>query len=118
MRRQGRKEINMKNLKIDYETMSEEEIERIYDELYSYKKVNNRKSLAPLFIYLILKEESSSEKHLSQNDIAERLRKIPYEITLERKAIGRIIHNLADSQLGIYSLKGYGTWYDSDGLLG
>ncbi len=108
----------MKKLEIDFRKMSEEEYEDFCDELFSYKKTNKRKSLAPLFIYLILTEESSSEKHLSQADIANRLLKMPYEIELERKAIGRIIHNLADSGLGIYSLKGYGTWFDSDGIFG
>ena len=92
----------MKKMELDYEKMTEDEVEDFFDELYSLKKVNKRKSLAPLFIYLILKEESSEEKHLSQEDIADRLRRMPYEIELERKAIGRIIHNLVDSGLGIY----------------
>ena len=104
----------MKKLELDYEKMTEDEIEDFYDELYSYKKVNKRKSLAPLFIYLILIEESSEEKHLSQDEIADRLRRMPYEIELERKAIGRIIHNLVDSGLGIYSVRGYGTWHSEN----
>ena len=54
---------------IDFDNMTDEEI----DEFYRPKKTNSRKSLAPLFIYLILKDESSSDKHLSHNDIAKKL---------------------------------------------
>ncbi len=112
-----KEEEEMKKCDFDFEKMTEEEVEDLYDEIYSRKKVNKRKSLAPLFIYLILTEESSEDRHLSQDEIADRLRKMPYEIELERKAIGRIIHNLVDSGLGIYSLRGYGTWHSENGLL-
>ena len=107
-------EDRMKQFKIDQANMTEEELEEVYDKLYSLKKTNGRKSLAPLFIYLILTEESSSDRHLSLSDIGKSLSEMPYEIELERKAIGRIVHNLADSGLGIFSMRGYGTWYDSD----
>jgi hypothetical protein len=102
--------------RIDITKLSEEEAELLSDELYSYKKTNKRKSVAALFIYLIIMEHSTSENHLSQNEIADLLRE-EYEVVLERKAIGRIIHNITDSGLGIFSLKGYGTWYDSEGDL-
>ena len=101
---------------IDYMNMTDEELDALDDELYSLKKTNSRKSIAPLFIYLILKEKSSADRHFSQEELAQILSKMPYEIKLERKAIGRIIHNLVDSDLGIYSLKGYGTWYSDHGL--
>lgn len=99
----------MNRFEIDFENMTDEEI----DEYYRPKKANSRKSLAPLFIYLILQEHSSAEKHLSHNEIARHLRDYPYEIEIERKAIGRIIHNLEDSGLGIFSLQGMGTWLEA-----
>lgn len=91
------------------EMMSEEEL----DELYRPKKVNSRKSLAPLFVYEILKNKSNSKKHLRQQDILKELERYPYEIPLERKALSRIIHNLIDSQYGIYSDK-TGVWVEQE----
>lgn len=83
------------------------------DDLYRIKKTNSRKSLAPLFVYLILKDRSSPDKPLRQQDILDILReKRDYEICLERKALSRIIHNLEESQLGIYSHPRKGVWYD------
>ena len=91
----------------EFEGMSEEEI----DELFRPKKTNSRKSLAPLFVYLILKTCSSEAKPLSQNDIIRRLGDDPYEISIERKAVSRIIHLLADAGLNIVSSR-RGAWYD------
>lgn len=91
------------------EMMEDEEI----DELYRPRKMNGRKSLAPLFIYEILSKKSNSKKHLRQQDILKELEKYPYEISLERKAVGRIIQNLVDSQYGIYSDK-TGVWMDKE----
>ena len=82
------------------------------DELYRPKKQNSRKSLAPAFVYRILCERSSPDRHISQTELIKMLEAYPYEITLERKAIGRIIHGLADSGLGIMFKKGEGCWYD------
>ncbi len=98
----------MHRFEIDFENMTDEEI----DEYYRPKKINSRRSLAPLFVYLILKEKSSPEKHLSHREIADLLSNYPYEITIERKSLGRIIHNLEDSGLGIFSLRGMGTWWE------
>ena len=92
----------------DFENLTDEEI----DEFYRPRKTNSRKTLAPLFIYFAVRDHSSPEKHLSQNDIIDILSKDPYEITIERKAVGRVIHLLADSGVGIVSMPGCGTWYD------
>lgn len=89
------------------ELMSEDEL----DELYRPKKSNTRKSLAPLFVYEILCKKSNSKTHLRQQEILKELEKYPYEISLERKALSRIIHNLMDSQYGIYSDK-TGVWIE------
>ncbi len=91
------------------ELMSDEEL----DELYRPQKTNTRKSMAPLFVYSILKERSNSKNHLRQQDILKDLEKYPYEIHLERKALSRIIHNLTDSQYAVYSDK-TGVWMEQE----
>ena len=89
------------------EFMTEEEL----DEYYRPKKTNSRKSMAPLFVYLILIKHSDCSRHLRQQDILRLLEKNPYEIRMERKALSRIIHNLIDSQLSVYSDK-TGVWIE------
>ncbi len=89
------------------ERMSEEEL----DALSRPKKANTRKSLAPLFVYLILAEHSDSGHPLTQRQILTYLADDPYEVVLERKALSRIIHNLKDSQLGVYTDKRRGAWH-------
>ena len=64
------------------ELMDEEQL----DEMYRPRKMNGRKSLAPLFVYEILLKKSNSKKHLRQQDILRELEKYPYEISLERNA--------------------------------
>lgn len=84
------------------------------DDAFRPQRMNSRKSLAPLFVYLILKEHSDAEHHLKQQEILSHLRKYPYEIELERKALSRIVHNLADSQLKICTDAKEGSWYVCD----
>ncbi len=83
--------------------IADEECEEALDELYRPKKSNSRKSMMPLFVYLILKEHSGPQKHLRQKEIIEILKNSPYEISVERKALGRTIHNLEDSGLSVFS---------------
>ncbi len=49
---------------------------------------------------------------MRQNEILKYLENMPYEITIERKALSRTIHNLADSQLGVYTDAKTGTWIE------
>ena len=81
------------------------------DELFRPKHTNSRKSLAPLFVYLILKEQTDAGHHLRQQDILKKLEEYPYEIFVERKTLSRIVHNLADSQLHIKVDK-TGVWFE------
>ena len=100
---------NYMRLKIEaIENMGDDEL----DELYRPKKANNRKSMAPLFVYLVLKENSDRNHPLRQQEILNFLSKYPYEINIERKALSRIIHNLIDSNLGIESDVKLGTWFE------
>ncbi len=91
------------------ELMDDDEL----DEMFRPKKTNTRKSIAPLFVYFILKENTNVKKHFHQKDILKELSKYPYEITLERKALGRIIHNLVDSQLSVKADK-TGVWIEQN----
>lgn len=91
------------------EMMTDDEL----DELFKPRKTNNRKSMAPLFVYLILKEKTNVKKHFRQQEILEELKKYPYEISIERKALSRIVHNLMDSQLSVMSDK-TGVWFEKD----
>ena len=91
----------------EYENMTDEEI----DAYYRPRKTNSRKSLLPLFVYLILKERSDPEHPLRQQQIVELLERPPYEITVERKALSRVIHSLVDSCIGIEDDRKRGTWY-------
>ena len=92
------------------ELMSDEEL----DDLYRPQKTNTRKSMAPLFVYEILRDKSNSKTHLRQQDILKELEKYPYEISLERKALSRIIHNLIDSaQYAVFSDK-TGVWVEQE----
>lgn len=89
------------------ELMNEEEL----DELSRPKSVNTRKSMAPLFVYLILQQHSSSKHPLKQQEILTYLAEAPYEVVIDRKTLGRILHNLSDSQFGIYTDRHRGSWY-------
>ena len=90
----------------DFELTDEE-----LDELYRPKKQNNRKHSLPLFVYLILKKYSSSDKPLSQQQIIDILSS-EYELDIERKSLSRTIHDIEDEHVGIYSLKSGGAWYE------
>lgn len=82
------------------------------DEDYRPMKTNKRKSMAPLFVYLLLKKCSNKNSPLRQQQIINMLKKYPFEISIERKALSRIIHNLADSDLDIHTSPKRGTWYE------
>ena len=90
----------------------EYELSEEFDEKYRLKKCNSRKSMAALFVYRIIKAETTpTGKHLFQNEILNLLEERE-EITLERKALSRILHTLQNSDLGICSSPRKGVWYD------
>lgn len=92
------------------ESMDESEL----DEMFRPQKMNSPKSMAPLFVYSILKDKSSAKKHLRQQEILKELAKYPYEVSIERKALSRIIHNLAEyPQYAIFHDK-TGVWVDQE----
>ena len=92
----------------EYQELTDEEI----DAYHRPKKSISRKSLLPLFVYLVLKDHSSPTHPLQQQEIINYLAAAPYEINVERKAVSRVIHGLEDSMLGIYSEHKIGTWFE------
>ena len=40
---------------------------------------------------------------------------LDYELTIERKALSRAIHDIEDEHLGIFTNPKGGTWYDENG---
>ena len=81
------------------------------DSQFTSYSMNTRKSMLPLFVYMIVTQQSDAENPLSQKDILTRLSDRPYEIVVERKAVGRIVHNLAEANLGIHVDKS-GVWFE------
>ena len=96
------------------EFLTEEEEEAYLDSLSRPKKRNSRKQMLNFFVYCILAQKTNTDKHLSQQEIIEILKEMPYELTVERKALSRAIHGLEDEMVGICSNPKGGAWYDSD----
>jgi len=109
-----KKTVDASHQKREEKRLSLEQLEEegVDTDLYRRRKMNDRKSMAPMFVHHILKQHSSPARHLSQKEILDYLSKEPYEITMERKALSRIIHGLADSQVGICFWGNDGAWYD------
>ena len=90
---------------------TEEDDDCSLDEFFRPQKTNTAKSMAPLLIYFIIRDYSDCDCHLRQQDIIDLL-ELRYGFTLERKALGRIIHALEDMQLDIYSDRASGVWME------
>lgn len=90
---------------------SELEDEDSLDEYFKLKKTNSSKSLAPLLVYFIIRDFTDSVFHLRQQDILDLL-ELRYGLTLERKALGRIVHALEDMRLNIYTDRANGIWME------
>ncbi len=92
------------------------DMESRLDELQKRRKGNNRKMLAPLYIYKILKKKTDYCNPLSRNELRELLAKEPYEIELERKAILRGVNLLVNAgDLDVYCGR-KGVWCDPNTL--
>lgn len=92
----------------NFNEMTEEE----RDDFYRPRKANDRKTMAVLYIYEILKSRTDREHHMSQNDIIKALAENPYELVMERKAVGRIVSLLFNEGMHVYSDR-TGAWYDA-----
>ena len=92
---------------LDLDALTDEEISM----LYGSRETNSRKSLAPLFVYLVLKDQPKG-KHLTQKEITTLLER-DYEVSIGRKALSRILHSLDEAGVGIVSTSNDGTWLEA-----
>ena len=70
-----------------------------------------RDSLAPAFIYMILESHTNRHMHYTQADILEKLEEYPYELTMTRQSVGRILNTLAAAGKIRWS-QVYGAWVE------
>ena len=96
----------------DDETENIDEIDCDNLEKYRRKEVNKREYYAAAFVLDILIRKTDPQNHLKQLEILKLLHEYPYEINIERKKLGRIVHGLADSGIGVLYSKHEGVWYD------
>ncbi len=72
------------------------------------KKANSRKANVPLFIYMILERQTDKKHPMRQAELIRRLAKMPFEVVIERKALGRHLMSLSKLGMGIHkSSEGY-----------
>ena len=76
---------------------------------------NGRKSLAPLFIYLMLREKSSEESPFGAEELLARLES-EAGIVMEKQAVVRAVKLLADSDVHVFYKARKGAWYDKKRL--
>ena len=76
---------------------------------------NGRKSLASLYIYLTLRNESSENTPFNTDELLARLEN-EQGIVMEKKAVVRAVKLLADSDIHIFYCIGKGAWYDRERL--
>ena len=72
---------------------------------------NGRKSLASLYIYLMLREKSSETSPFRADELLARL-KDEQGIVLEKQAVVRAVKLLADSDIHVFYRPRTGAWYD------
>ena len=87
-------------------------LETEFEDLWTGEiKERCRDSLAPAFIYMILEDHTSRHVHYTQADILEKLEEYPYELTLTRQSVGRILNTLAAAGKIRWS-QVYGAWVE------
>ena len=92
---------------IDFDSMTDEEV----DQYYRPRKGNSRKSLVPLFIYLILKEHTDWNTRFRVKDIIMHLEE-DYELRTTRGPVERYLNVLIDDDVNIHGGNpGDGYWY-------
>lgn len=72
---------------------------------------NGKKSLASLYIYLMLRENSSEANPFNAEMILSRLEN-EQDIRMEKQAVVRAVKLLADSDTHVFYRSRKGAWYD------
>ena len=94
---------------------------KVYYQLDGYSRkedkaegaTNSRRSLASLFLYMILRRDTSPTHPITQKALLERL-KCEYGIEMGRQSAGRILKALSESEMNIFYDAGNGSalaWY-------
>lgn len=65
-------------------------------------KSNSRKSLLPLLVADIIRERTNPLRPMTQERLGEILREYPYDLSVNRKALGRVVETIVQEQIGIY----------------
>ena len=89
--------------------------EASFPERNEYCTSNGKKSLASLYIYLMLREKSSGAHPLATDEIIHSL-KNDHGIQIGKQAVIRAFRLLADSDIHVFYLSGKGAWFDSTRL--
>ena len=89
--------------------LTDEEMDRYYEPVTA----NMQKSLVGNYLYAIIKNRTGNGKVLRQADIVRILRD-EYDITIDRKAVGRTLNALKFSSFGIMYTPEIGAWYDEN----
>lgn len=93
----------------DMDDLSDEDL----DKLYSPKRVNSAKSLAPVYICRILEEKSSKDNPMTQQKIQDILNE-EYDIDINRTTLGRQLKTLSEDMLGVNKYYEGGYFYDRE----
>ena len=72
---------------------------------------NGKKSLASLYIYLMLRDESSENHPFDADELLTRLED-EQGIVMEKQAVVRAVKLLADSDIHVFYRARKGAWYD------
>ena len=72
---------------------------------------NGKKSLAPLYIYLMLRDDSSETHPVHADELLARLED-EQGIVMEKQAVVRAVKLLADSDIHVFYRARKGAWYD------
>lgn len=75
------------------------------------RKTNSRRSMASLYLYLMIIRDSDKENPLTRKVLLDRLQ-TEYGISMGGHSAGRTLKELADSDLNIFYEPSRGAWYD------
>ena len=88
------------------------------DEFENFAGANKPKSMLPLFLYKILQQRSDRNRPLTHKKLIAILCEYPYEITVERKAIGRTLQIIHQLYPEIRLDRRRGAWYEEPPEIG
>lgn len=76
---------------------------------------NSRKSLLPLLVADIIRERTNPLRPMTQERLGEILESYPYDLPVERKALGRVVETIVQERIGIQKCH-KGIYYEKGGI--